>query len=392
MNTHKRVLIIGGNFAGLAAAIALRRVGIDATVFERASTIRGIEAGVVIQITAMKALKKLGLVEQVRTITGSPIKAIDIKSPRGQLLATIPQSHVGLELGTPGYVVHRAEYIALLVRQLEGNDIIQLNAQCTGFEQDKDGVTVHFADGHEERGAVLLGADGIHSVVRKQVLGDEPLRYAGYTAWRAMPIFIDASLDPTILQQFSGEGKIFGVYPAKDKIYWFAGQKTAPGGNDARIGRKQELLDLFKGWPAPIEALLEATEEVAILRNDVYDRKPKEKHWGTGRVTLAGDAAHPTTPTLGQGAGMAIEDGIVLAKELALAENLDDYVAVENALRAYERNRIPRTTAIVNESWQLSNTVLVTNPLRSRIQETFLKMTPKSVWRKRGEADAMYEA
>jgi len=89
---------------------------------------------------------------------------------------------------------------------------------------------------------------------------------------------------------------------------------------------------------------------------------------------------------------MAIEDGVVLAKELALARDLDDYAAVENALRAYERNRIPRTSAIVNESWQLSNTVLVTNPLRSRIQETFLKMTPKSVWRKRGEADAVYEA
>ncbi len=387
MHRNKRVLIIGGNFAGLAAALALRRVGIEAVVFERSSAIRGIDAGVVIQITAMKALKKLGLLEHVRAIAGSPIKAIDIKSPRGQLLATIPQSHIGLELGTPGYVVHRAEYIAMLARQFEGTEVIQLNAHYTGFEQDTEGVTVRFADGREERGAVLLGADGIHSAVRKQVLGDEPLRYAGYTAWRAMPTFTDAVLDPTILQQFSGQGQIFGIYPAKDRCYWFAGN-----GNDAPVGRKQELLDLFKGWPAPIEALLAVTEEAAILRNDVYDRKPRGDHWGTGRVTLAGDAAHPTTPTLGQGAGMAIEDGVVLAKELALAGDLDDYAAVVNALHAYERNRIPRTTAIVNESWQLSNNVLVTNPLRSRIQETFLKMTPKSVWRKRGEADAMYEA
>ncbi len=392
MSTNKRVLIIGGNFAGLGAAIALRRVGIEATVFERAGALRGINAGVVVQITAMKALKKLGLLEEVQAIGGSPIKAIDIKSPRGELLATIPQSHVGLELGTPGYVVHRSEYIDVLARHLEGANAIQLNAQYTGFEQDKEGVTVHFADGRQERGAVLLGADGIHSGVRKGVLGDGPLRYAGYTAWRAMPALNDVSLDRAILQQFSGEGKIFGIYPAKGRCYWFAGKKTAPNGKDAPIGRKQEILDLFKGWPAPIEALIEATDEAAILRNDVYDRKPNDTHWGTGRVTLAGDAAHPTTPTLGQGAGMAIEDGVVLAKELALASDLADYEAVENALRAYERNRIPRTAAIINESWELSSRILVTNPLQTRIGETILKLTPKSVWRKRGEADAVYEA
>ncbi len=158
-------------------------------------------------------------------------------------------------------------------------------------------------------------------------------------------------LSPAFYSRPKGEGQIFGIYPAKDKVYWFAGKKTPPGGSDAPGGRKQELLNLFKGWYEPIEALIEAADEAMILRNDVYDRKPVDR-WGTGRVTLMGDAAHPTTPTLGQGAGLAIEDAVVLAKELALASNLSDYATVDDALRAYERIRMPRTAAIVNESWE----------------------------------------
>lgn len=388
---RNRVLIIGGNFAGLAAAIALRRVGFEPAVFERANELRGINAGLVIQITTMKALKKLGLQEQMRAITGHPMEGIELRSPSGKLLATIPQSPVGRELGTPGFVVHRAEYLHVLADKLEGTGIVHLNANCTGFEQVEDGVTAYFADGREERGAVLIAADGIHSVVRKVLLGDEPPRYAGYTAWRAMPAFIHPTIVPGVLQQAEGRGQIFGIYPAKDKVYWFAGKKTTPGGSDAPVGLRQELLNLYKGWYEPIEALIEATDESMILRNDVYDRKPVNR-WGTGRVTLMGDAAHPTTPTLGQGAGLAIEDAVVLAKELALARDLSDYATVDAALRAYERNRMTRSASIVNESWEIGRNILLTNPLQCWVRDFFLSLTPKSVWRKRAEADAAYEA
>lgn len=389
-NASNRVLIIGGNFAGLALAIALRRVGIESAVFERADALRGIDAGLVVQITVMRALQKLGLRNQILTITGQPFETIELKSPSGKVLASIPQSPLGKELGTPAFIVHRAEYLNILASQLEGTGIIHLNANCTGFEQDKDGVTAHFADGRKERGAVLIGADGIHSVVRKVLLGDEPLRYSGYTAWRAMPTFTHPSIIPSILQQGEGRGQIFGIYPAKNKIYWFAGKKTPAGGRDAPEGCKQELLNLFKGWFEPIEALIEATGESEILRNDVYDRKPVN-HWGIGRVTLMGDAAHPTTPTLGQGAGMAIEDAVVLAKELALVTDLSDYPSVENALRAYERERIPRTAGIVNESWEIGRRIMWTNPLQCYIRDIFLRLTPDKVWRKSAEAAVAYE-
>lgn len=390
-DTRGRVLIIGGNFAGLAAAIALGRVGIEAEVFERAGVIRGIEAGVVLQITAMKALKKMGLLDDVRAITGHPIKAIELRNPQGKVLAVIPQSKLGLELGTPAFVVHRGDYIEILARHAQAAAKVHLNANCIALEQDEEGVTARFEDGREVRGQVLLGADGIHSLVRRVMRGEEAPRYSGYTAWRAMPVFSHPALRPGWLQQASGKGQIFGIYPGKERVYWFAGRKTPAGGKDALIGRKREVLALFKGWQAPIEALIEATDEAAILRNDVYDREPVTR-WGRGRVTLSGDAAHPTTPTLGQGAGMAIEDAVVLAKELALVPDLHNYDDVEAALRAYERNRMPRSAAIIRESWQLSRTVMNTDPLRAPVQELFLRLTPESVWRRRGEADAEYEA
>lgn len=391
VNHNNRAIIVGGNFAGLSAAIALNRVGIEVAVFERANVLRGIDAGVVLQITAMKALKKMGLLEQVSGITGHPIKAIELKSPNGKLLATIPQSHVGMDLGTPGFVVHRAELLDVLASEVEGMGIVHLNANCVGFEQDKEGIIVQFEDGREERGIALIGADGINSIVRKISLGNEPLRYSGYTAWRAMPSFTNVAIDPNILQQASGRELLFGIYPGKNKVYWFAGKRTPADGKDDSVGRKRELLDLFKGWFAPIEALIEATDESSILRNDVYDRRPVD-HWGTGRLTLTGDAAHPTTPTLGQGAGMAIEDAVVLAKELAMVQDLSDFASVENALRAYERNRMQRTAFIVNESWKLGKNMMVTNPLHYWVSGMFLRLTPDKVWHQRAEADASYEA
>jgi 2-polyprenyl-6-methoxyphenol hydroxylase-like FAD-dependent oxidoreductase len=387
---HGRALIVGASFAGLAAAIGLRRVGIDAIVFEQADAVRGIDAGVVMQITAMKALRKLGLLDRLQSCVGHPIDALQLQRPDGRLLATIPQSRLGRELGTPAHVVHRAELLDVLASAARP-DAIHLAATCVGFEQDPEGVTARFADGREVRGALLVGADGLHSVVRRTLLGDAPLRYSGYTAWRAMPRFASDDIKPGILQQASGGGAIFGIYPANGRVYWFAGKKVPAGGQDGPHGRKRDLLDVFGQWHHPIPGLIQATPESAILRNDVYDRQPVAR-WGHGRVTLSGDAAHATTPTLGQGAGTAIEDAVVLAKELALVSSLRDGVEVHAALRAYERERIPRTTAIVNESWQLGRQIMQDHPVLSRIGELYLRLTPARVWRDRAEHDAAYEA
>jgi 2-polyprenyl-6-methoxyphenol hydroxylase-like FAD-dependent oxidoreductase len=213
-------------------------------------------------------------------------------------------------------------------------------ARLVGFEQVRGGVVAHFADGREARGGVLVGADGLHSVVRDQLLGRKPPRYAGYVAWRGTARFDHAALASGTFIETWGCGVRFGLVPVgRGFVYWYATKSTARDGSDVRGQLKSALLRLFHGWHAPIEDVIDATDEAAILRNDICDRPPARR-WGGGRVTLLGDAAHPTTPDLGQGACLAIEDAVALAATLSKRRSL---VA---ALRSYETRRIWPTARI----------------------------------------------
>ena len=189
-----------------------------------------------------------------------------------------------------------------------------------------------FDDGRETRGDLLVGADGLRSVVRSALFGPERPRYGGYTAWRAVTRFDHARVTPG---ETWGRGRRFGQWGMTGaRIYWYATESVPEGEGDPPEGRKQGLLKLFRGWHEPVEDLIEATDESAILRNDVYDR-PALRRWSVGRVTLLGDAAHPMTPDMGQGACQAIEDAVVLA------DCLTRWSEVAEALRAYESLRIP---------------------------------------------------
>jgi 2-polyprenyl-6-methoxyphenol hydroxylase-like FAD-dependent oxidoreductase len=375
-----RVLVVGGGIGGLSAGTALRHVGIPVTVFEQGSELRDIGAGVGLQVAARSALDWIGMSDALRAISGTMHRELQLKSSNGTVLATIPQEAV---------TVHRPDLLLALAERL--GDAVRLETRCVGFEQDEEGVTARFADGSEERGAFLVGADGIHSVVRQRLLGDQPLRYSGFTVWRAMPEFRHPRVPDGLSQQAVGRASLFGMFPSSDgRVYWF-GSRTAPEGEtDSAAGRKEDVLSVFRGWYEPVEELVEATDEAEIFRNDIYDRPPVET-WGDGRVTLLGDAAHATLPTLGQGAGQAIEDGAVLAYYLARAGELADRDAVDVARRDYEARRVPRTTEIVKESWQISRSYAWRNPAVCWARDTALRLTPKRVWRKQAEKDAAYE-
>jgi 2-polyprenyl-6-methoxyphenol hydroxylase-like FAD-dependent oxidoreductase len=150
------------------------------------------------------------------------------------------------------------------------------------------------------------------------------------------------------------------------RVYWYATESVPEGQGDPLEGRKQGLLKLFRGWHEPVEALIEATDESAILRNDVYDR-PALRRWSVGRATLLGDAAHPMTPDMGQGACQAIEDAVVLADCLSQGSE------VAEALRAYESRRIPRTRRVVRESRQAGTIAQWSNPLACRLRKALLR-------------------
>lgn len=318
---------MGAGIGGLTAAIALRRAGWRPIVLERAERFEPVGAGISLFPNAVRCLRELGLAERIAAVPAMSA-AGSLRTWRGDRLTSVEVSQL--------MVVHRAALHELLLGAL-GPDDVRLGAEVAGFEQDADGVTARLADGGAERGDLLVGADGLRSTIRGSVIGDGAPRYAGYLAWRGI-----AELDVTELPvgEFWGPGALFGVMPLADgSVYWFGTKRVPADGCDTPVRRKAEALAMFADWHRSIPTIIEATPAEAILRNDICDRRP-HRGWSRGRVTLLGDAAHPMTPHLGQGACQAIEDATVLGRCLSEAD----------PLVTYERRRYGRTARFVRGS------------------------------------------
>jgi 2-polyprenyl-6-methoxyphenol hydroxylase-like FAD-dependent oxidoreductase len=387
LSDDERVLIIGGGIGGLAAANALQRVGIECTVFERAPALTEIGAALGVQTSAVKALRRLGRADEVIE-TGVEVERYEGRAlGRDQLLIYWPQGEISRKLGEPTLVIHRVELLDILKAGIEG-DIVNLNTNFVGYDEDDSGVTARFEDGREERGAFLIGADGIRSTVRRQLLAEPklPIRYAGFIVWRGVTKFESPLFPPGIMRQYVGRGRIFGTWHVSHgRTFWIASAVMPEGGSDAPGGRKHEIMDWYDKAQDPIKPLIEATPEDTILRNDTIDLEPVPR-WSSRRVTLLGDSAHACIQVTGQGAGQAIEDAAVLAKRLDEASTLKASDKVQAALQSYEANRIPRTTTITKEAWNIGKMLHWKNPVACFIRDQVLyRARPKSAWVKQME-------
>lgn len=383
---------MGAGIGGLTAAIALRRVGAEAFVLERTEELKEVGAGLLLAANAQKAFGKLGLQEAVGRL-GTRASAGEIRSWRGEVLANVPVAELEKKVGAASVAVHRADLQALLAREA-GEETLRLGAEVTSFEQDERGVKVFVADGHEERADLLVGADGLRSRVRARMFGPEEPHYAGYTSWRAVTEPGEGLLPWGKGFESWGRGVRFGcAHIGKGRVYWFATKNTPEGQKDGPLrtseGPKQTLLELFRGWHRPVEELVGATEERAIRRDDIYDREPLQGYWGKDRITLLGDSAHPTTPNLGQGACLAIEDAVVLAR--CLKQGLEDGEDVPTALRRYEDLRRQRAAAIVRRSRLIGRVGQLENPLLCRLRDLVLKATPSGAYGRQVEGVVGYE-
>jgi 2-polyprenyl-6-methoxyphenol hydroxylase-like FAD-dependent oxidoreductase len=381
--SETRVMVAGGGVGGLSTAVGLCRRGTPVVLYERAPAIQELGTGVGIQRVALQALELLGLGDVVRQIGGDPLQELRLLSQDGRLMATIPRRGEAV-------VVDRGQLVELLRRELEQHNVIVCDAQLVGFNQDSDGVTARFADGREERGATLVGADGVRSVVREQLLGDGPPLDSGWTAWRGMPAYRHPTLPRDVSEQVWGPAGLFGLFPCGERMFWWGGSFRARRVPHSPTAHKRELLDTFGSWPEGIRELVSATPEDQIFGGEIYHRLPV-KSWTTGRVTLLGDAAHPTMPAFGQGAGMAIEDGAVLARELSAAADLRDAASVGAALRAYEQRRIPRTTEIVNRARRMARICTWRSPVAIKARELLVSAVPERQWLRTYEHEHAYQ-
>ncbi|MGY0390393.1 FAD-dependent oxidoreductase [Nocardioides sp. WG-D5] len=331
--SSRSALVIGAGIGGLTAALALARTGWRVTVLERAPELAEVGAGLSIWPRAWGILTDLGVADRLVDGTRPAIQA-GLRRPDGRWLAKVRADAVER---TP-VMVHRARLHEALVATLAEHDGVEV----------RTGVTVTGLAGLDEldpRGPadLVVAADGIRSVIRNELHQREDVRHAGYTAYRgvtAEPVPGDAS---STGGETWGTGVRFGYVPLVDgRTYWFATANRPAG--ETSDDHHADVTALVGHWHEPIPQLLAATPPSVVIRGDICDLRLPLKRFDHGRVVLLGDAAHATTPNLGQGACAAIEDAAVLAAQLA------GHARVESALVAYDRIRRPATQRLIRAS------------------------------------------
>lgn len=339
------ILVAGGGIGGLAAALCAVRHGLKPLVLERSADLAETGAGLQISPNGMKVLTAVGAGPAVEAVAFEP-DSLDLRLGRsGRRIFSIPMgARARSAYGAPYLHLHRADLRDALAATLEQRapGALVRGVEVEGFEEQGDGVLVRATDGRTWRGGVLVGADGIHSVVRSRLWGAAGARFTGNVAWRAVVPSdqLPAGLIPTRATVWAGPGRhavtyylrrgaLVNLVAVVEQADWKHESWTEPGD-------PATLVQAFQGFAEPVRMLADRVQ--ACHRWALHDRDPATR-WGRGRVTLLGDAAHPMLPFLAQGAVMAIEDGWVLAARVAAQGGA-------GALRAYEAARQPRTARV----------------------------------------------
>lgn len=343
VNRKLRITIIGAGLGGLVAGIAARRAGFEVRGFEQARAFGEVGAGIQLGPNAVKVLHALGLEEGLHRFGAQPRNHVARNWRSGRELFRSPTRDACIQqFGSPFFQVQRSDLHAHLRGALD-EGTFELNKRLVGFTQDRDAVVARFDDGTEVESDVLIGADGIHSSVRAELLGADAPRFTGVICWRGQ---VDASrlppghIPPDSLNWMGPNGCIVHYYVRPDRLVnWIAHRKVEDWAEESWSvpGDKQELLDAFKGWHPSLLTLLDATEK--CFKWGLFDRDPLPR-WSIGRVSLLGDSAHPMLPFFAQGGAMAMEDGLVLARVLAA------HADPVEALRVYEGVRKERSARV----------------------------------------------
>ncbi|MGC4932959.1 FAD-dependent urate hydroxylase HpxO [Gordonia sp. DT30] len=337
-----KVVIIGAGMGGLSAAIALKQIGVDVEVYEQVTENKPVGAAISVWSNGVKCLNHLGLEAQVAELGGIVETMSYVEAETGQTMCRFSMQPLIDEVGQRPYPVARAE-LQLMLMKAYGIDDIHFGKKMVAVSDGTDHATVEFADGTTVTADLVVGADGARSLIREYVLGGPVTRrYAGYVNFNGL-VPIDEKIGPaTEWTTYVGAGRRVSVMPVADDRFYFFFDVPMPQGQPYERGTAREVLAAeFADWAPGVQKLIEDLDPATTNRVEILDLDPFDT-WVKGRVALLGDAAHNTTPDIGQGGCSAMEDAVAL--QFALREHPDDLHA---ALAAYQSARTERAGELV---------------------------------------------
>ena len=337
-----KAIVIGGGIGGMSSAIALEKAGIDVEVYEAVQEMKPVGAAISIWPNGVKCLNALGMKAALRELGGNMAFMAYHDGATGVPLTRFSMAPLVQQVGEYPYPVARAELQAMLIDTF-GRERVQFGKRVIQVEQTADGVIATFSDNSQATGDFLIAADGTHSVIREYVLEERlERRYAGYVNWNGL-VTIDERIAPADQwTTFVGDGKRVSLMPVSgNRFYFFFDVPLPKGLPQDRSTVKADLTGYFQGWAESVQQLIAAINPDTTNRVEIHDIEPFSR-FVKGRVALLGDAAHSTTPDIGQGGCAAMEDAVVLASTLA-----SHSLGIEDALLRYQARRVERVKDLV---------------------------------------------
>jgi 2-polyprenyl-6-methoxyphenol hydroxylase-like FAD-dependent oxidoreductase len=361
-------LIVGAGIGGLAAGVALRRAGWPVQIFERAASPRDLGFALNLAPNAIVALRELGLADTVLS-AGARLTAAELRRA-GRVLRRVDIAASLSRRSTPSVVALRSVLHGALLEAV-GSESLVLSSEAGRFSVEGDGVVLQLLDGRTFSGDILIGADGVGSTIRKQLHpGEPPPRRSGYCAVRGVSHEAGPHLgDLSALAVFGDGAESAAVRAGQGAVYWYLSLLAADAERMDTRDPKAIASRVAAGLDPQLQAIVRATRPDDLRIDELFDRPPIAQ-WGQGRVTLAGDAAHPMLPHTGQGAAQALEDAVAVG--LALAAD----VPAAEALRRYERVRAARTRRIVQSGPRIARVTTTRNPAIAWVRDNAIRLMP----------------
>ncbi|MCE7072575.1 FAD-dependent monooxygenase [Dyadobacter sp. CY327] len=363
-----KIAISGAGIAGLTAAIAFQKAGYETTIFEAAPHLKPVGAGLGLAPNAIKALDVLGIADGIIPL-GRKLPYFRILDRTGQIISENDSKMISEKFGLDNFSIHRHTLHEALLAHIDPASIIK-GKKAIGIERVGKKITLDFADSTTYQADYLIVADGINSLLRSKIAADDVKRYAGYTCWRG--VVEDAgSLAHGASETWDTSGR-FGIVPLNDgKIYWFACVRSIANNPVFNAFGAQDLAKWFRKFHHPIPEILSKASHYALIHNDIYDLAPLA-HYAHSNILLVGDAAHATTPNMGQGACQAMEDAATLLTELRKDQPL------EKVFAEFESKRMERTQYVIRQSRMIGKIAQTDNLLLAKLRNALLRMSPAS--------------